>query len=66
MVAMTSTILFGLFGTGGFAREVMPLVKPSLKRQFTIAAGIETCFVDRVASSDSVNGVKVLSEEDFL
>ena len=52
--------LFGVFGVGGCARGVMPLVRSSMRLSEARAV-----FVDRV-SSDPVNGHEVMSEAAFL
>lgn len=56
------SVLFGLFGTGGFAREVMPIAV----EQFAAAPDVEICFVESEPRSDTVHGMPVLSEERFL
>ncbi len=53
-------ILVGLFGTGGFARPVMPLVRPSL------GADCEPVFVDRAPEVARLNGYRVMEEAAFL
>lgn len=53
--------LFGLYGAGGFAREVMPFA-----RQQLAVAGWRLVFVETVPSADVVNGVPVLSEQAFF
>ncbi len=59
--------IFGLVGIGGFAREVMPLVAPSLARRFgTHASQVRVVFVQTVPETDRVNGIEVISEADFL
>jgi sugar O-acyltransferase (sialic acid O-acetyltransferase NeuD family) len=54
--------IFGLVGTGGFAREVMPYLKQG--------SGAHTewdlTFVDIQVSKSHVNGVPVTLEDDFL
>jgi sugar O-acyltransferase (sialic acid O-acetyltransferase NeuD family) len=63
-------ILFGLFGTGGFARPVMPLARYSLNRALGTAnnAGppLVLVFVDRHPDQTSLNGYPVMSEEEFF
>lgn len=57
---------FGLIGTGGFAREVMPVARAFLRHHAEL--GIEPgriVFVDRDGGA-SVGGVPVLSEAEFL
>lgn len=53
-------VLVGIFGAGGFAREVMPLAR----QQAT--GDIELVFVETHPMSSTVNGTRVLSEEDFF
>ncbi len=61
-------ILFGLFGTGGFARPVMPLVRHSLSMALGEKAGADAriAFVDRDAAALSLNGHPVMAEAQFL
>lgn len=54
------TVLIGVFGASGFAREVMPLVRAQIDPATECAV-----FVDREAG-DQVNGHDVISEEAFL
>ena len=54
------TVLVGVFGIGGCARGVMPLVRAALD-----PATERAVFVDRDAG-DPVNGHEVMSEEAFL
>lgn len=56
------SILFGLFGTGGFAREVMPIVA----EMFGSDTNVEICFVETKPTKTTVNNYRVLSEEQFL
>lgn len=58
----------GIIGTGGFAREVMPFTRAYLAslRAGQFGTDMELVFVETSPSSTSVNGCKVLSEEDFL
>jgi sugar O-acyltransferase (sialic acid O-acetyltransferase NeuD family) len=55
--------VFGLFGTGGCARGIMPFARE-------IALGKERCgsvvFVETQPKQKEVNGIPVLSEEEFL
>ena len=52
------TVLLGVFGASGFAREVMPLVSISLK------TGMRAVFVDQQAGP-SISGYEVMDEEGF-
>lgn len=61
--------LFGLFGAGGFGREVMPIFK-ELSQSF---AGLDWCghgadaaFVVTQGTSNSVNGYPVYSDSQFF
>lgn len=57
-------ILFGVFGSSGFAREVTPLVKQML---MTKKEPFEVCFVSNETDlPTTLNGYRVLSEEAFL
>lgn len=56
---------FGLFGTGGCARSIMPFVRPALQSAGWAVADASIMFVDREAGPP-VNDVPVISEADFL
>lgn len=59
--------LFGLFGAGGFAREVMPFVARSIERALGPDAGLAIRFVTHDPHAPAeLNGVPVMQEEDFL
>lgn len=53
--------LFGIFGAGGFGREVMPLV-----RNMKDYEGYNFVFVEDTPSSESINGHRVFSYADFI
>lgn len=53
--------LFALYGAGGFAREVMPFAQQQLH-----AGGWRVVFVETQPIAPEVNGVPVLSEDDFF
>ncbi len=56
---MTGIKIFGLYGAGGFAREVMPFVQ-ELKREYQIF------FIETSPAQSEVNGHKVISEKEFF
>jgi len=58
--------IFGVFGTGGFAREVLPVARGFLRHhpELKIEPG-RIVFVDR-DGGDPVSGVPVLSEAEFV
>ncbi len=58
--------IFGLVGTGGFGREVMPVAREALRRAWD-KEGVEVVFLDadhRVGAT--INGTRVISESQFL
>ncbi|HUY69084.1 MAG TPA: acetyltransferase [Alphaproteobacteria bacterium] len=57
-------VLFGLYGIGGAAREIMPLAKRNMEARFGNDA--ECIYVQTAPEAGEVNGTKVLSEADFL
>ena len=59
MTNSTPSTLFGLYGAGGFAREVMPFAQLCVN-------GSETCFIETEPSAASINGIKVASEKEFF
>lgn len=52
--------LFGLYGAGGFGREVMPLARSQLGSSWRIV------FVETEPRATTVNGIPLLSEDDFF
>jgi sugar O-acyltransferase (sialic acid O-acetyltransferase NeuD family) len=59
-------IVFGLYGIGGFGREVMPLAREVLQHRFG-AGLVEAVFVETYAPPmPMVNGFRVLAEDAFF
>jgi sugar O-acyltransferase (sialic acid O-acetyltransferase NeuD family) len=61
---MTERPLFGLFGTGGFARTVMPILRENIREHHRDDADV--AFVDNAPASTQLNGVRIISTEAFL
>jgi sugar O-acyltransferase (sialic acid O-acetyltransferase NeuD family) len=61
--AYPSRCVFGLYGAGGFAREVMPVASLQLARE---AEPADVFFVETEPRSRQVNGTRVLSEDEFF
>ena len=63
-----SIIVVGLYGAGGFAREVMPLLRESivLKRQLNPTVMYRPYFVETNPQGTEVNGCPLISERDFF
>jgi sugar O-acyltransferase (sialic acid O-acetyltransferase NeuD family) len=61
-------VLIGLFGTGGCAREIMPLILARAARWAPrlAAEAIEIVYVETQPSRPVVDGVRVMSEAAFL
>ena len=61
-------LLFGIFGTGGFGREVMPMARNYVSQRYShlSAKDIEIVFVETEPTIEVVNNVRVLSECDFI
>ena len=55
-----NTKIFGLFGSSGFAREVMPIARD------LFANTHDLYFVEHTVTDKTVNGFPVLSEDDFF
>jgi sugar O-acyltransferase (sialic acid O-acetyltransferase NeuD family) len=53
--------LLGIFGAGGFGREVMPMLREMIGER----ADVECVFVDDEPPSDRVNGHRVLTFDEF-
>jgi sugar O-acyltransferase (sialic acid O-acetyltransferase NeuD family) len=60
---MNGDCIFGLVGTGGFGREVMPYLKSARQRGDLDA---ELAFVDIQRDKPSLNDVRVMLEREFL
>lgn len=61
-------VKFGLFGAGGFAREVMPFVKQSVAKTLSVSLNnIDVYFVETWQPKEStVNNYSVISSYEFL
>jgi sugar O-acyltransferase (sialic acid O-acetyltransferase NeuD family) len=52
--------IFGLFGAGGFAREVMPLARAAMAADSTLY------FVETTPQKNQINGIQIISEAEFI
>lgn len=59
-------IVVGLFGAGGFAREVMPFVQQAWSRAHGSEPLARLCFVDDAPGPSSLNGVARVGENAFF
>ncbi len=61
-------LVFGIFGAGGFGREVMPIARNYLKRKFPNFApeALELAFIVTCPETDSVNNARIMSEFEFM
>lgn len=61
-------IAIGIYGAGGFAKEVMPLVREHIDKTRKNNNDIEfgVFFVEKNPSKAELNGYKVISEEDYF
>jgi sugar O-acyltransferase (sialic acid O-acetyltransferase NeuD family) len=63
----SDTVLVGLYGTGGFAREIMPLAREWIEaRRVSDPRPHLAVFIETSPSARSVNGHRVLAEEEFI
>jgi sugar O-acyltransferase (sialic acid O-acetyltransferase NeuD family) len=59
--------VFGLFGVGGFGREVMGFIRSNpWPDSPDVGSGMRTFFVDVTPPKDIVNGIPVISERDYF
>jgi sugar O-acyltransferase (sialic acid O-acetyltransferase NeuD family) len=58
--------IIGLYGAGGFAREVMSLVPPTFLNLSDLDESVFRCFIEDRPEKSSVNGHSLLSEAEFL
>jgi hypothetical protein len=56
--------LYGVYGTGGFGREVLPLAWTLLRQQEKEV--FDLVFIDDNKKQDECNGFKVLTKEEFV
>ena len=61
---MAVSPLYGLFGTGGFARPVMPILLEAARERHGDVADV--VFVDDTPRAEQLNGVRVMSTDAFL
>ena len=61
-------IVYGIFGAGGFAREVMPFAHNniSLKSEKKTNKNNHFFFIEQKPTRKKVNGYSLISEQDFL
>ena len=59
-------IAFGLVGASGFGSEVMPLVKDSFIKYEEENNSIDYFFIDNNSQKSTLNGIKILYENDFF
>jgi sugar O-acyltransferase (sialic acid O-acetyltransferase NeuD family) len=66
--ASTNTVVFGLIGAGGFAREVMPIAREALAQiyQNNPDIALKIFFVETNPTKNYVNDIEVISEDDFF
>lgn len=60
---MTKKTIFGLYGAGGFGKEVIKIARTQLAISHPNA---EIYFVETIPSQNIVNGIKNISEEEFF
>lgn len=67
-VKSSDLILFGLYGAGGFAREIMPLLVQQLdaRQDRDVSGKYQLYFVETLPGAPEVNGYPVISEEAFF
>lgn len=58
-------ILIGIFGAGGYAREVMPVARECAAELFR-EKKYELVFVDKEPTAEEVNGHRVLAEHEYF
>lgn len=56
--------LVGIFGAGGFGREIMPLAKATCRRKF--GDDFDLSFVELSPTTSNINNYSAISEADFF
>ncbi len=66
--AQSDNIVFGLYGAGGFAREVMPFVYQSIESEFSQSNNVNVSiyFLETNPKCADVNGYPLISEDEFF
>jgi sugar O-acyltransferase (sialic acid O-acetyltransferase NeuD family) len=66
--ASTNKIALGLYGAGGFAREVMQFAREclSISEEFESGSARNVYFIETTPQAKEVNGVPVISEDEFF
>ena len=63
MIQSNSCAVFGLYGAGGFAREVMPMIMQRHGQNIEIKA---INYVVTLPENGDTNGLPIISEADFF
>lgn len=58
--------IYGIVGAGGFGREVMPIADEMLRMALQSSSPTVFFVVENLGDSTEVNGIKVISEDEFL
>lgn len=63
-----NTSIFGIFGAGGFGREIMPVAQSFIHKKYSGqgAKEFEIVFVESQPAKQYINGVRVISEIAFI
>lgn len=63
-----SKIVFGLYGAGGFAREIMPFVAEYISNVTRVNTGVthQIYFLETSPNANDVNGYPLISEKEFF
>jgi sugar O-acyltransferase (sialic acid O-acetyltransferase NeuD family) len=56
--------LYGLFGTGGFGRPIMPILRETAHERH--GDGADVVFIEDAPAAEQVNGVRIMSTDAFL
>lgn len=67
-ISKSFRVVIGLYGAGGFAKEVMPLISEYVKSASNAepAKDFAVYFVEENPTKTHLNGYEVISEDDFL
>ena len=66
MISKSPDIVFGLFGAGGFGREVIEIASQHFAELFDNGLRVKICFIESAPISSTINTYDVVSEDDFL
>jgi sugar O-acyltransferase (sialic acid O-acetyltransferase NeuD family) len=66
VISKSPDVVFGLFGAGGFGREVIEIANQHFAELFDNGLIVKICFIESEPISSTISTYDVVSEDDFL